>query len=62
MLYVKYQDYASEIAMKDQLILQNQQVLDAKTDEAEDTKRDFKVLHQSYQDLLTNSKVVDISE
>jgi hypothetical protein len=45
MLYVKYQDYASEIAMKDQLILQNKQVLDGKTDEAEDTKRDFKVLH-----------------
>ncbi|TNV72355.1 hypothetical protein FGO68_gene1208 [Halteria grandinella] len=62
MLYVKYQDYASEIAMKDQLILQNQHVLDGKTDEAEDTKRDFKVLHQNYQDLLSNSKVVAMSE
>ena len=45
MLYVKYQDYASEIDMKDQLILQNQQVLDGKTEEGEEARKDLKVLH-----------------
>ena len=32
MLYVRYQDYASEISMKDQLNLQNQSVLDEKSE------------------------------
>ena len=32
MLYVRYQDYASEIGMKDQLNLQNQSVLDEKSE------------------------------
>lgn len=51
MLYVKYQDYASDIEMKDQLILQNQSVLKEKDRELYDLQKDFKTLYSKSREL-----------
>ena len=53
-LYLRYQTYAREIGIKDQLILSNQTLLDEVGKEIIESIEEFKTAYTKYQDLISN--------